>query len=213
MTPSDISSAPSTTTVRARVDHRPGQRAAALSLAAGGVLFAVGNALHPLDHSDAATRAPTWAAAHLVFALGALLMAGALAALGRRLAPSRVGVAGLVLTAVGLVLVVGSAYVEVYVAPVVGHHTIAEIDATAGLWMTLTLLTYVVGPMLVAVAGLRHRAFPVAVCAGILLAQAATLALPAVPVAEGYVIIPATVVFGLAFAVAGWLARNDAPVR
>lgn len=192
-------------------DHRPSQRLGALTLVAGGVLFAVGNLLHPLEHSDAATGAPTWAAAHLTFALGALLIAGGVAALARRLAVSRLGVVGLVLTAIGQVLVVGSAYVEVYVAPLVGHAQMDRIEDGAAVWGLLTLVTYVVGPVLVAVAGLWHRALPVVACGALLLAQLVLLVGPGLPVTEGYVIIPATVVSGLVFAVFGWTVRADRP--
>ncbi|WP_433603091.1 hypothetical protein ACQPXH_15885 [Nocardia sp. CA-135953] len=47
----------------------------AYALIAGGVLFAVGNGLHPLEHSEAAEQASTWAAAHLTFTVGAVLLA------------------------------------------------------------------------------------------------------------------------------------------
>src|SRR4051794_7471109 len=36
-----------------------------VSLIAGGVLFAIGNLLHPLQHNDAAYETATWEAAHL----------------------------------------------------------------------------------------------------------------------------------------------------
>jgi hypothetical protein len=202
--------APAPAAPRAAPDHRPGQRAGALALVAGGLLFALGNALHPLDHSDAATRAPTWAAAHLTFALGALLLAGGVAALGRRLAASRVGVLGMLLAAAGMVVVVGSAYVEVYVAPAIGHAALDAIDRGAALWGVVALLTYVVGPVLVAAAGLRHRRLPAAACVAVLLAQVVSVAGQALPVPEGVTIIPATVVLGLAFAALGWSVRGDA---
>ncbi|MET7774158.1 hypothetical protein [Nocardia sp. NPDC005366] len=47
----------------------------AYALITGGVLFAVGNALHPLEHSEAAEQASTWVAAHLTFTVGAVLLA------------------------------------------------------------------------------------------------------------------------------------------
>ncbi|MGQ4619075.1 hypothetical protein [Nocardia sp. R7R-8] len=50
----------------------------AYALIAGGVLFAVGNALHPLEHSEAAELASTWAAAHMTFTVGAVLLAAGL---------------------------------------------------------------------------------------------------------------------------------------
>ncbi|WP_063043507.1 hypothetical protein [Nocardia pseudovaccinii] len=43
-----------------------------------GVLFAVGNALHTLEYSEAAEQASTWAAAHLTLTVGAVLLAAGL---------------------------------------------------------------------------------------------------------------------------------------
>ena len=83
--PSDSSTRPDH-----RPDHRPGTHVRAMALIAGGVLFAVGNALHPLRHDAAALEAPTWLASHLVFGVGSLLMAAGLGALTQRMAPSRV---------------------------------------------------------------------------------------------------------------------------
>jgi hypothetical protein len=45
------------------------------------VLFAVGNALHPLEHNDGAPDAPTRLAAHPTSGAGALLMAAGIGAL------------------------------------------------------------------------------------------------------------------------------------
>ena len=66
-------------------DHRAGPSLRAMSVVAGGVLFAVGNAMHPLRHDEAAMQAPTWLAAHLTFGAGALLMAAGIGVLFRRL--------------------------------------------------------------------------------------------------------------------------------
>src|SRR5690242_9975026 len=84
--------------------HLPGPRAQRAVLVTGGALFAVGNLMHPLDHSDAAMRSPLWAAAHLVFAAGGLLAAAGFAPLARLLRTSRIGLAGLGLLWWGLVL-------------------------------------------------------------------------------------------------------------
>jgi hypothetical protein len=62
-------------------DHRVRPPLRALSVVAGGVLFAVGNALHPLEHNDGAPDAPTRLAAHPTSGAGALLMAAGIGAL------------------------------------------------------------------------------------------------------------------------------------
>jgi hypothetical protein len=60
----------------------------------GGVLFAVGNLLHPLQHNDTAHEYPTWVAAHVVFAIGAILIAASMTVLTRRFAASRTASSG-----------------------------------------------------------------------------------------------------------------------
>ncbi|WP_241831486.1 hypothetical protein [Parafrankia soli] len=58
-------------------------------LGAGGVLFALGNLLHPLEHNEAAEQAATWSAAHLLFGIGGVLIAAGLPLLAGRLGPGR----------------------------------------------------------------------------------------------------------------------------
>ena len=55
---------------------RPRRDWQAASLIAGGITFAAGNLLHPLEHNDAAYDAATWQAAHLMifFSLPLLIL-------------------------------------------------------------------------------------------------------------------------------------------
>ncbi|MEU2351156.1 hypothetical protein [Modestobacter sp. NPDC049651] len=195
----------------------PGHRApagrpplAALSVVAGGVLFAVGNALHPMRHDDAALEAPTWLAAHLTFGAGAVLMAAGIGVLFRRLAPSRLATAGLAVLWVGLVLMPIGSITEGYVAPLMGHSHFHELEESIAWFSALAGTATLLGPLLVCVGALRHRLLPAAVA----------LALPAITVGgvlaggvlpvEGWGIIPGTVVFGLGMAAAGWVGRRPA---
>ena len=50
-------------------------------MTAGGVLFAAGNALHPMERSAAAHQSATWVAAHVTFGAGAVLVAAGTATL------------------------------------------------------------------------------------------------------------------------------------
>jgi hypothetical protein len=193
-----------------RPDHRPDHRAGAplraLSLVAGGVLFAVGNALHPLRHDDAALEAPTWLAAHLLFGVGSVLMAAGLGVLARRLAPSRTATVGLGVLWLGLVLMPIGSITEGYVSPAMGP-AYADLETSLLWFSTLAGSSTLLGPLLVAVGALRHRLLPVPVALalpGITLGGLAVGVLPA----EGYGIIPGAVVFGLGMAAAGWVSRR-----
>ena len=57
-----------------------------ISLFLGGIMFAVGNMLHPLEHKDAAYESATWEAAHLTIFFSLPLLVLGLPYLQRRLA-------------------------------------------------------------------------------------------------------------------------------
>ena len=57
-----------------------------VSLFLGGIMFAVGNMLHPLEHKDAAYESATWEAAHLTIFFSLPLLVLGLPYLQRRLA-------------------------------------------------------------------------------------------------------------------------------
>ncbi|PRY39357.1 hypothetical protein LY71_12126 [Geodermatophilus tzadiensis] len=187
-------------------DHRPGLPLRGLAVTAGGLLFAAGNALHPMEHSAAAHSAATWVAAHVVFSAGALLIAAGAGALAARLAPSRVATVGLAVLWVGLTLIPVGGYTEAYVAPAL-HDGFAAIEE-ATLWFsalagTATLL----GPLLIAIGALRHRLLPAPVALSLVALPVGGVLAGVLPV-EGWGIIPGTVVFGLGIAAAGWSSRS-----
>jgi len=190
-------------------DAHSAQRLRALTLVGGGVAFAVGNLLHPLEHSDAAMGVATWEAAHLVYALGCVLIAAGIGALRPRLGHLRAGRLALGLTWLGVVMVIPTAYVEVYIAPAIGQERTTGIDESAVLWGLATFVPYAAGPALLAFVGLRHRLFPRLLCAGLVLQLVLVLLLPGLPGKEGVWLIPATALLGLSLAWAGWLSRSD----
>ena len=187
-------------------DSRARPSAAALSVVAGGVLFAVGNAMHPLRHDEAAMEAPTWLAAHLTFGAGALLMAAGLGVLFRRLAPSRVATVGLGVLWLGLVLMPIGSITEGYVAPAMGHG-FHELEASIAWFSALAGTSTLLGPLLIAIGAVRSRLLPLPVALALPGITVGALLVPALP-AEGHGIIPGTIVFGLGMAAAGWLSRR-----
>ena len=188
-------------------DHRPSLRTRALVLTTGGVLFAVGNALHPLSHDDAAPQAATWVVAHVLFAVGAILIAAGMTALTRRFAVSKVGLVGLGVSWLGLVLIPAGALLEAYVRPLMDHHGFAEIEEATLAFTMIAGFSNLIGPALMTVAAVRHRLFPRAVSLSFAGLTVGALLVPALP-EEGYGIIPGTVLFGLGVAAAGWLSRD-----
>ncbi len=188
-------------------DHRPGYRFRALTMVAGGTLFAVGNLLHPLTHDDHAHESSTRVAAHVVFAIGAVLIAASLTVLTRRFAASRTGLVGLAISWLGLVLIPGGALMEAYVRPLFDHHGFAAVvEATLGFTM-LAGTSNLVGPALITIAAIRNRLLPLWVSLSISGITVGALLYPVLP-KEGYGIIPGTVLFGIGMAVAGWLSRS-----
>ncbi|MEV0332947.1 hypothetical protein [Nocardia sp. NPDC050717] len=199
----------------APVPHRP-DRARAVTLAVGALLWAVGNLLHPLEHSEDAVHAPTWTAAHLTFAVGAVLMAVGLPALVRVIRRADGGWAsrmltlahGLLFAGLAVVIPIG-AYHETFVSTGVDHHTASEIaDASAAVLAPLSL-ALLLGFVLLAVyalirpAAVFGRWSGALIIAGTLSMTIAAMMPGLLPGAEGWWIIPGTVAQGLAIGVAG----------
>ncbi|MCF6743967.1 hypothetical protein E9529_06705 [Blastococcus sp. KM273128] len=197
------------TTSPALRDHRPSDALRAMALVAGGVLFAVGNALHPLTHDDAATQAATWELAHVLFGIGALLIAASLGVLLRRFRGSRLGVVGLGVLWLGMVLIPAGAVVEAWVRPLFDHSAFHAIEEAMLPFTMVAGFSNLIGPALVAVAAVRHRLLPLWAALAIPGITAGALLVPAMP-AEGWSIIPGTVLFGLGMAAAGWVSRPSA---
>ncbi|MEV6061935.1 hypothetical protein [Nocardia asteroides] len=191
-------------------------RGRAVVLAVGAVLWAAGNLMHPLEHVESAEHAPTWAAAHLTFAVGAVLMAVGLPALVRAIRRPGADRAGRMLTLAhgllfaGLAVVIPiGAYHEVYVSTQLDHHAAAEIsDASAAVLAPLSL-ALLLGFVLLAVYALIRPAAVFGRWSGVLiilgtLSMTVAAMVPGVlPGAEGWWIIPGTVAQGVAIGIAG----------
>lgn len=168
----------------------------------GGVLFAIGNVLHPLEHNAAAHAAPTWEAAHLVFALGGLLVAAGLPlllAVGEVVKRSRIVTAGGVLLALAFAALGPGAWFEAFVAPLPGD-VAAGLEKGAGGTVNAVAGSVWILSMLILGGGLARSGLrgPVRLAgAGLVLTTVVMIGGPAVPVKEGLWIIPATVVAGL----------------
>jgi hypothetical protein len=174
-----------------------------VSLFAGGVLFAIGNMLHPLQHNDAAYRSATWEAAHLtiffsipLIVLGMPVLHRLLSArIGRRLSAFSVAA-----SVVGLIGIAPGTIIETFVAPMVGHEAMKHLES-GGMGAVNALLGgfYLGGTIAlgwaVRKAELRPRwAGPsLAVSAVVLVAIMSSTS-----AAAGVVVISATVVYGLA---------------
>lgn len=181
---------------------------AGLLVGAGGILFAVGNVLHPLEHSEAAHAAPTWATAHLLFAFGGLLLAAGLPLLafgGAAVRRSRLAAAAAILLGVTFAGLAPGAWFEAFIAPLPGGVDHIVEAGPGGTVNSVIGFSWILSVVLFGVALVRRPALPVVRWAGIgLLAAAAVLvAGPGIPVVEGLWIIPASVLAGLALAVAG----------
>ena len=93
-------------------------------ITAGGVVFAIGNALHPLEHTDAAYDHPTWEAAHLLILASIPMLVVGLPAVHRMLAgrvSNRLAVLPVVAVMVGLIGIAPGTVIETFVAPLIGN--------------------------------------------------------------------------------------------
>ncbi|ROO86141.1 hypothetical protein EDD29_3704 [Actinocorallia herbida] len=168
----------------------------------GGVLFAVGNVLHPLEHNAAAHAAATWEAAHLIFGLGGLLVAAGLPlvlAVGGVVRPSRIVMTGGVLFALAFAALGPGAWFEAFVAPLPGD-VAAGLEKGAGGTVNAVAGSVWILAMLILGGGLARSGSRGSVRlagAGLILTTVVMIGGPGIPVKEGLWIIPGTVVAGL----------------
>ena len=188
---------------RARQARRDWQR---VSLFAGGIAFAVGNLLHPLEHKDAAYHSATWQAAHLTIFLSMPLLVLGLPYLHRRLATTRVSpllaTVAVYASMAGLIGIAPGTIIEAFVAPMIGHDAMEELES-GGMAVVNGLLgaAYLGGTIAlgwaVSQAKLRPRwAGPSLIVGAVVLLGIMSATGPA----AGVVIITATAVYGLALA-------------
>ena len=195
-TPTDLTEVRSS----GRASSRDWQR---VSLMAGGVLFAIGNLLHPLQHSDAAYESATWEAAHLtiffsipLLVLGMPVLHRLLSArIGRRLSAFSVAA-----SVVGLIGIAPGTIIETFVAPMVGHEAMKQLES-GGMGAVNALLGgfYLGGT--IALGWAVHKAKLRPRWAGPSLALSAVVlvaVMSSTSAAAGVVIIAATVVYGMA---------------
>ena len=177
-------------------------------LVSGGVVFAVGNALHPLEHTDAAYQAATWEAAHLVILASIPLLVLGLPVVHRMLrgrVSDRWALLPVVSVMVGLIGIAPGAVIEAFVAPRVGNAAMDEL-ASGGMGIVDAVfgVAFLGGSLALGYAlrqaGVRPRwAGPaLMVIAGVLLVSMGLTG----PIG-GVVIISATIVYGSALAILG----------
>jgi hypothetical protein len=179
-------------------------------LMAGGLVFVVGNAMHPLEHTDAAFDYPTWEAAHLLILLSIPLLVLGLPALQDRLPKL-----ALAATTVGLIGLAPGSVIETFVAPTIGADAMEDL-AHGGMAAVDGLFGAAFLGGLVAIAWCARRARVSPAWAPIALLVATIALFPALGLtgpAIGVLIISATVVQGLSLTALGAAVAAPRPVR
>ncbi len=183
------------------------QRLSGLALLVGGALFAVGNLLHPIDHSPASHASATWTAAHVTFMIGMLGILLGLPALYARQA-DRAGVLGLlgfVAFFLGIAATVAGSWFEAYAVPVLSEAAIEAVETGPGVpFMMAGGLLFLVGQIVFGIATYRARVYPPP--AALALIGLAVVLLPALGMTGtvvGLLTIGATAGLGVTLAVLG----------
>jgi len=170
------------------------------SLMAGGLVFALGNALHPLEHNDAAYDYATWEAAHLLILLSVPLLV-----LGLPTLQHRVPKLALAVATVGLIGLAPGSVIETFIAPTIGADAMEDL-AHGGMAAVDGLFGAAFLGGMVTVAWYARRAGGSPAWAPIALGTATIALLPALGMtgrAIGVLIITATVVQGLSLTALG----------
>jgi hypothetical protein len=178
------------------------------ALMAGGVLFAAGNMLHPLQHSDTAYEAPTWTAAHLTIFVSLPLIVLGLPTLGRALA-ARIGTklsgCAQVATLFGLFGLAPGLVIEAFVAPEIGYDAMRELES-GGMGALMALLggAYLGGSIALGWAARSARLRPAWAGPALITSAVAMIAvMSSTSRAAGAVIVAATSLYGLALTALG----------
>ena len=176
------------------------------ALALGGVAFAIGNLLHPLEHSDEAYQATTWQAAHLTIFFSLPLLVLGLPVLHRRLSRrvSRpLATIPVVASVIGLIGIAPGTIIEAFVAPVLGHEGMTALESGGlGVVNGIMGVAYLGGTIALGWAVRRAQVGPRGIGAAIIASAVVLLGvMGATGPAAGVVIIAATVAYGLALSV------------
>lgn len=191
---------------RAPRDRRPSLRLQATTLAAGGVVYGLSHVLN-LFGSTPTLDAPNEIAAKYLFAAGALLISAGLGAVTAQFARSTLGVISVGFIRVGMLFILLSSYSILYIFPIYGWEGLGAIDERAVVLGAIAPLAVLGGPLLLGIAGLRHRVVPVPAAIALFASVAAFAVAIAVPEIEPPIAIGTTIVFGAAYAVIGLTAR------
>jgi hypothetical protein len=173
-----------------------------ISLLLGGMVFAVGNLLHPLEHNDAAYDSATWKAAHLTILFSIPMLILGLPIVHRRLMNGvalRVATIAVAASVVGLVGIAPGSVIETFVAPMIGHAAMEELESGGmGVVNGLFGSAFLGGTLALGWAVRRARVRPrwtgpVLITSAVLLVGCMGATGPAV----GVVIIASTMAYGL----------------
>lgn len=187
---------------RPKRDWRPSQRAQAIVLLAGGIVYALSHALNLLG-STPEVNSPAEIASKYLFGAGALLIMAGLGSLMSQFRRSAVGVLGVQLTWVGMLFILLNAYQVLFVFPVYGWEGIGAISEQAAILNIATIPTVILGPVVLAIAAWRHKAMAWWNAVLLLLSAVAVGVMVFVPELEVPLAISSTIVAGIAYALAG----------
>ncbi len=190
-------------------------RLSGLALVLGSLLFAVGNLMHPLEHSVSAQAKPTWEAAHITFMIGGIIMVLGLpgAYLRQSLRAGRLGLIGFVVLVIGLIGIAPSAWYEAFVVNPIGPDLADKIEGGAGgTFNAIAGLFLVFGPFLFGIATWRAKVFARYAALASVLSTPILLVLGGLPgKTGGAAIIFGTVVFSVAYAWIGYELVTGGP--
>jgi hypothetical protein len=183
-------------------------RLSGVALLIGGILFAIGNLLHPTTHSPSAHGAATWQAAHVTFMVGMIGILLGLPGLYGHLAHKlgRLGLAGYVAFFAGMAATLGSSWFEAFGVTSLDEPSIHAVEHGSGVAFNILFgLLFVGGQMVLGFVFYRSRV--VARLAALALVGSAIVLLVPVGGAEsesaGILTIASTAALGIAFACIG----------
>ena len=190
-------------------------RLSGAALLLGGVLFAIGNLLHPTTHSPSAHEATTWQAAHVTFMVGMIGILLGLPGLYGHLA-NRLGWLGLVgygAFFAGMAATLGGSWFEAFGVTSLDEASIHAVEHGSGVaFNVIGGLLFVGGQILLGIVFYRSRA--VARLAAVVMVGAGIVLLVPVGGAEsetaGILTIASTAALGLALAYMGAGVVRDA---
>lgn len=183
-------------------------RLSGLALVVGGLLFAIGNLLHPLEHSEEAHHAATWVTAHVTFMVGMIGMLLGLPMLYARQAERSgwLGLIGYTAFFVGIVATITGSWFEAFVVPQIDHAAADAIETGDAARFNLPGgLLFMFGQVLFGIATYRARHYSRA--AALVIVASGIFLLPASAMTGkvgGAMLIGGTAVLGFALAYLGW---------